>query len=133
MNDSASVTNSTVSGNISITQTDLASNSPSWNTATISGDTAQQGNISISQGNAGSGNGNTFGDQATVTGSTAGGNITIGQGTGSNDSATVSTSTAGGNVSITQQDVAGNAVGDTALVLTDTVVGTSPSSRAWER
>jgi hypothetical protein len=35
----------------------------------------------------------------------------------------VSTSTAGGNVSITQQDVAGNAVGDTASVSTDTVGG----------
>ena len=58
VNDIASVTNSNVLGNISITQTDLASNSPSWNTATISGDTAQQGNISISQGNAGSANGN---------------------------------------------------------------------------
>ena len=126
VNDSASVTTSSVPGNISITQSDLASNTPSWNTATISADTAG-GSISISQGNAGGTqltNGTTTpGDQASVTGSKAGSNITIGQGTGSKDSATVSTSTAGGNVSITQADVAANPAGDTALVMTDTIGG----------
>src|SRR5271166_448570 len=110
--DSASVeTSSTVLGNISITQTDLASNTPMYNAALISGDTAG-GNISISQGNAGGTIINgvpTPGDQATVTGSKAGGNvgITIGQGSGSDDSATVSGSSAV-NVSITQTDVASN-------------------------
>ena len=52
VNDVASVTTSSVPGNISITQSDLASNTPWYNTATISGDTAG-GNLSISQGNAG--------------------------------------------------------------------------------
>ena len=73
VNDSACVTTSSVpgTGNISITQSDLASNTPMYNTAKISGDTAG-GNISISQLNAG---GTiikgvpTPGDQATVTGS----------------------------------------------------------------
>ena len=119
------MTSSTVPGNISITQTDLASNTPIYDTATVSGDTVG-GNISISQGNAGgtiSGGVPTPGDQATVTGSKAGGTITIGQGTGSDDSATVSTSTAGGNVLITQTDVATNPTGDTALVMIDTVDG----------
>ena len=127
VNDSACVTTSSVpgTGNISITQSDLASNTPMYNTAKISGDTAG-GNISISQLNAG---GTiikgvpTPGDQATVTGSKVGGNITIGQGTGSDDSATVSGSSAVGNVTMTQSDVAANPVGDTATISGDTVGG----------
>ena len=129
VNDFASVSGSTVPGNISITQTDLATNSPMYNTAQISGDTAgstnSTGTISISQGNAG---GTikapfTLGDQATVTLSKATGNITTTQGTGSNDSATVSSSTAGGNVLITQSDVAANPAGDSATISGDTVSG----------
>jgi hypothetical protein len=125
-NDTASVTTSSVGGNISITQSDLASNSPSWNVAMMSGDTAG-GTISITQGDAGGtsvkGGPTTTGDQATVTGSKSGGNTTVIQGMGSNDSATVSGSTVGGSLSITQADVAANPAGDTALIMNDTVTG----------
>ena len=127
VNDVASVTTSSVPGNISITQSDLASNTPWYNTATLSGDTAG-GNLSISQGNAGGWvepetTITTEGDQATVTGSTGRGSISIGQGIGSEDSATVSLSSAGGNVTIAQLDVAANLVGDTAAVTDGTVGG----------
>ena len=88
MNDIASVTNSSVPGSISITQKDIAGNTPWYNTAMLSDDSAR-GNLSISQGNAGgwidpkTGT-PTPGDQATVNdGSTAGGNITIRPGHGS--------------------------------------------------
>jgi hypothetical protein len=135
-NDVASVTTSTVPGNISITQTDLASNTPSVNTATISGDTAgfsnskgsNAGTIKISQGNAGGtlllpSMVTTPGDSALVTSSTSFGSTTITQGTGSKDTATVSLSTVGGGITITQSDVVANPAGDTALVMTDTVTG----------
>ena len=58
-----------------------------------------------------------------MTGSTSCGATTITQGKGINDSASVSTSSAGG-VSITQNDQAGN-VGDTALIMSDTVNGSA--------
>jgi hypothetical protein len=99
VNDSASVTASTVPGNITITQTDLGSNSPSFNLATISGDTAG-GAISISQGNA-------AGDVALVqggapaTGSTFNANnvsITQGNNVSIPNGSTVSSSPAGGDV-----------------------------------
>jgi hypothetical protein len=126
INDVASVIGSSVMGNISITQSDLASNTPFYNMATISGDTAG-GTISISQGDAGGtlikGAPPTPGDQATVTGSKSGGSTKISQGMGSNDSATVSSSTVGAGITITQADVAANPAGDTALVMNDTVTG----------
>jgi hypothetical protein len=136
-NDVASVTTSTVPGNISITQSDLASNTPSVNTATISGDSAgfsnskgsNAGTIKISQGNAGGtilvpSLVTTPGDSALVTNSTSFGSTTITQGSGSADSATVSLSTVlSGGITITQTDVAANPAGDSALVQTDTVTG----------
>ena len=99
VNDSASVTNSTLPGNISITQQDVVVPNSLWyNTALISGD--KVGFTVMSGGQILSGH---FG------------NLTINQGSAAGDSATISNSTAVGNVSITQTDVAGNA-GDTALV-----------------
>jgi Bacterial Ig domain/Domain of unknown function (DUF4214) len=124
VNDQASVQNSNVPGFISISQSDVAGNSPMYNTALISGDTAG-GSLSITQGNAGGvviESGVTPGDQASIHNSTSGGNATISQGSGINDSATIDPSTIGGNASITQADVAGNP-GDQARINGDTVTG----------
>src|SRR5262249_2961213 len=90
VNDSASVTNASVPGNITVTQADAAANTPMYNTALLSGATAG-GSIAIVQGNAGGTIVNgapTPGDQATITGSKSAGNSTISQGRGSKDSAT---------------------------------------------
>jgi hypothetical protein len=131
VNDQASVTNSNVPGNISITQSDLASNSPMYNTATISGDTAG-GNLSITQGNAGGvvlkGGVVTLGDQANIHNSNAGGNASITQGTGINDSAIIDGSAIKGNATIIQSDQAGNP-GDTAKINGDTVGGNDTISQ----
>jgi hypothetical protein len=125
VNDQASITNSNVPGFMSITQSDAASNSPSYNTALISNDVAG-GALSITQGNAGGtvlkGPIITPGDQATITGSSAGGNASISQGSGANDSAAILSSTVKGSASITQTDVSGNP-GDTAMINGDTVTG----------
>jgi hypothetical protein len=136
VNDQATVENSVVPGNISITQGDVAGNTPRFNIATISSDTAG-GSISISQGNAGGevlkGGALTQGDTASVTGSKAGTSITISQGTGINDSATVSGSTAGGNVLITQADVLDTSVstptGDTASITGGSIGGNATISQ----
>jgi hypothetical protein len=127
VNDQASVTNSTVPGNISISQAGLASNSPMYNTALISNDKSTYGNLSITQANAGGvvlKTGVTPGDQATITGSTAGGNATITQGTGINDSAAILSSTVGGSDTITQADQSGNP-GDTARIVGGTAGGSA--------
>ena len=153
--DSASVTNSTVPGSISITQKDMAVNALG-DSATISGDTvgytetsgttvlaAFPGNLTISQLNASI-------DTATVSGSTAlGGNVSITQGNGGGtstnppgDSATVTGVTAGtllsngtivgGNITIKQGTGSDDSVtvsGSTALgnvSITQTDVAANP-------
>ena len=121
VNDSASVTNATVPGNVTVIQADAAANTPMYDTALLSGDTAG-GSLGIVQGDAG-GASITPGDQATITGSTSAGDATISQGQGGNDSAAVSNSTVGGLVSITQADVVANPAGDTAEIAGDTVAG----------
>ena len=133
--DSASVTNSTLPGSISTTQTDVAGNALG-DSATISGDKvgftvtiggtilpAYPGSLTISQGYAN-------GDQATVSNSTAVGDVTITQGDGNGDWAQVVGITAGttipaspyvipfdGTVTITQ----GSAPGDVAYLDGDAI------------
>jgi hypothetical protein len=142
VNDQASVTNSVVPGSISILQQDLASNSPMWNSALISGDTVGglppagfptpipgfTANLSITQGNAGGtvlkGPIITQGDTANIHNSNATGNASITQGTGINDSAVIDPSVIQGNATIVQNDQAGNP-GDTARIAGDTVGGNS--------
>jgi hypothetical protein len=135
-NDVASVTFSTVPGFISISQADVAGNSPSFSMATIMGDSAG-GALRITQGNAGgvllrnsSGAviGFTQGDQATIT-TSSGASATISQGTGLSDSAAITLSTIGsGGASITQNDQA-NPFGDTAQINNDTVAGSDSISQ----
>jgi hypothetical protein len=130
VNDQATVDNSTVPGFISISQTDVASTSPSSHIARIQNSGAG-GALRITQGNAGGAvvtnssgavTGVTTGDQATITTST-GLSATIVQGTGLNDSAAITLSTIGsGGASITQNDQAG-AFGDQARINGDTVAG----------
>ena len=137
-NDFASVTNSTLPGDISITQTDsqLAPNSPMYNMAYISDDKVgytvtiggtilpvHPGSLTINQGSV-------DGDQAIVRTSTAVGNVAITQGDGNGDLAKVRGVTAGstipaspyviplhGNVTITQ----GNGYADDAVLDKDVV------------
>jgi hypothetical protein len=111
-------------GNLSIKQGDAGGD-----TASISNSTAT-GNASITQGNGGGAVVDGVpqpGDSATISGVSAGiviqvapyfsnGNITIIQGSGSGDTASVLNSTAVDNVSITQASVAGNPLGDTVTI-----------------
>jgi hypothetical protein len=111
-------------GNLSIKQGDAGGD-----TASISNSTAT-GNASITQGNGGGAVVDGVpqpGDSATISGVGAGiviqvapyfsnGNITIIQGSGSGDTASVLNSTAVDNVSITQASVAGNPLGDTVTI-----------------
>jgi len=142
--DTATILGVTATGNVSITQTDVAANA-AGDTALVMTDTVG-GNVTIAQGDA-SGDSATVdpttvggsvtisqgagsGDTATVAGlptdpTTVGGDVSITQGSGSGDTATVSNVTAlSGNVTITQNDVA-NMTGDKAFVL-DVVTGTFP-------
>ena len=137
--DTASVSTSTIQGNITITQgngnTDTASaisDTLLTNPFVVGGITITQGNATIGTGNNDTalvmnstlpgavtinqqGNGNN--DSATVDPTTAA-SVTINQGNGATNSATVSSDTIGnGGVSITQ----GNGNNDTATVSSDTV------------
>jgi hypothetical protein len=136
VNDVASVSNSIVPGFISITQSDLLSNSPSYNTATITGDTAG-GALSIKQGDAGGvipvdSSGHplpvTQGDIATIS-TSSGSSASIVQGMGLNDSASILNATIGsGGDSITQNDQPGNP-GDQARIIGGTTTGSASTSQ----
>ena len=104
--DTGTVTGGTVSGTITISQTDAAGN-PLGDSATISGVTAG-GTGAISQGGA-------SGDSATVEDGTAGGNTSISQGSGPADDARVDDEleNAAGNLSISQ----GSGPADAATVV----------------
>ena len=109
----------------------ISQGNASIDTATISNSTAK-GTVSITQGNGGGVIKNPPGDSATINnvqvalgfnGAIYGGSIAIGQGTGSDDTATVENSTAATTIAITQADLAANLSGDAALIMNDTAGG----------
>ena len=145
VNDTATVTGTTVGGTsvpgyISITQNDVASNSPSWNSATIKNSIAGGSTplalpggsaLSIKQGDAGTtivkGVLQGPGDTALIMNSTAkAGNASITQGNGINDSATIDPSSIAGNATISQ----GNGASDSASISNDTIGGNASITQA---
>ncbi len=107
-NDSASVTNSTLPGNVTIIQ-GSSTTGGSNDTALVSGGTYGITTSSPSM-------------------PAVGGNINVSQGTGNKNEAAVANLTAFGNINITQHDVCGNTIGDLAQVINVTDNLTIPAS-----